>query len=155
MKRQHAYSISNINDDLTVPINAKPGFSDTNTWHSAISTTGIGLVHDVEADVLDFCDESAVWEGTPTSAYGSSTSPPLKPFPRHGGVLYAWKNGSKTLLSAYSLPVAVDPGWSSEGFVVPLDGLQVQMQIPLNLWWMTMEPGPVAWKSARRPTTTV
>jgi len=124
---QHAYSITNINDDLSVPINAKPGFMDTNTWHSAIATTGVGLVHDVEADVVDFCDEECALGGDAyitVRMFNKSESELVK-----AGTwiaFYAWSGGVRTLLEAFTIPDSVDPGWSSEGYTIALDGALVE-----------------------------
>jgi hypothetical protein len=124
---QHAYSITNINDDLSVPINAKPGFSDTNTWHSAIATTGVGLVHDVEADIVDFCDEECSLGGDAYITVRLFNKSETKTV-RLGTwiAFYAWTNGTRTLLDSFTIPEKVEPGWSSEGMTIVLDGSVVK-----------------------------
>ncbi|MEC7240115.1 MAG: VCBS repeat-containing protein [Myxococcota bacterium] len=124
---QHAYSITNINDDLTVPINAKPGFTDTNTWHSAIATTGVGLVHDVEADILDFCDEECSLGGDAYISVRLFNKSESETVTKSTWIaFYAWEGGTRTLLEAFTLPNPVEPGWSSEGFSVVLEGERVK-----------------------------
>lgn len=54
---QHGYSISNINDDLSVPTTATPNFTTFNSWHSALDgTERSGVITDVEGEILDVCD---------------------------------------------------------------------------------------------------
>ncbi len=54
---QHSYSISNVNDDLTIPTTAEPGFTTHNTWHSAIDTRNLrGTLVELQVEILDFCD---------------------------------------------------------------------------------------------------
>lgn len=55
---QHAYSITNINDDLSVPTTATPNFSSYNSWHSAYGrAVGTSLTNDLEAEVLGVCED--------------------------------------------------------------------------------------------------
>jgi hypothetical protein len=62
---QHAYSITNINDDLTIPQHPVQGFVASNTWHSAVATTGAAVGLNLGSEVLqvceDDCDEGTVW----------------------------------------------------------------------------------------------
>ena len=120
---QHAYSITNINDDLSVPINPTPGFADSNTWHSAIATTGVGLVHDVEADIVDFCDEECSLGGDAYITVRLFNKSETKTV-RLGTwiAFYAWSGGTRTLLDSFTIPEKVEPGWSSEGMTIVLDG---------------------------------
>ncbi len=53
---QHAYTITNINDDLSVPIDAVPNFTTYNSYHSALPTIdGETLGNELEAEILDVC----------------------------------------------------------------------------------------------------
>ena len=55
---QHPYSITNINDDLSVPVTATPNFTTHNSWHSAYDrASGEGLTADLEAEILDVCTD--------------------------------------------------------------------------------------------------
>jgi hypothetical protein len=55
---QHGYCISNINDDLTVPTTATPGFSSYNSWHSALDrASGESLTMDLEGEILGVCSD--------------------------------------------------------------------------------------------------
>ena len=52
---QHAYGITNVNDDLSIPTTQVPDFEHTNTWHSAIAMMGQEPALDLEAEILDVC----------------------------------------------------------------------------------------------------
>lgn len=55
---QHAYGITNINDDLSIPTTATPNFSAYNSWHSALDeNTSMGQVVDLEPEILDVCTD--------------------------------------------------------------------------------------------------
>jgi hypothetical protein len=60
---QHAYDINNVNDDLSIPTTATPGFTTHNTWHSAIADDLGALGSDVSGEVLAVCDDECD-EGT-------------------------------------------------------------------------------------------
>ncbi len=58
---QHAYSITNINDDGTVPTSPTPSWSDTNTWHAGMSLSSFADGVDLSVEILQVCeDECAV-----------------------------------------------------------------------------------------------
>jgi hypothetical protein len=58
---QHAYGITNINDDGTVPVNPTPSWADTNTWHAAMSLSSFADGVDLSVEILQICeDECAV-----------------------------------------------------------------------------------------------
>lgn len=50
---QHAYSVTNIDDDLGVPVTAVPNFTLGNSWHSASG----GVAYALGAEILDICEE--------------------------------------------------------------------------------------------------
>jgi len=54
---QHAYSMTNINDDLTVPTNPAPSFTTHNTWHAgtAPSADRVGY-QELGAELVTSCD---------------------------------------------------------------------------------------------------
>lgn len=55
---QHAYSITNINDDLSVPVTATPNFTTYNNYHAALETIdGELLADELEAEILDVCQD--------------------------------------------------------------------------------------------------
>ena len=117
---QHAYSITNINDDLTVPTTATPNFTTFNSWHSALDRVDGTPLVDLAADVVDLClddcdegtvlvtlrllnrSEAAIDAGTPMAVYA-----------RRGAV--------DTLLGMVVVPDVVAGGWSSESYTLSLD----------------------------------
>ncbi|MFT5686802.1 MAG: hypothetical protein ACI8RZ_007759, partial [Myxococcota bacterium] len=116
---QHAYDISNINDDLTLPSPATPGFADSNTWHSGVSGAGSGLTVDLEAEIaevcIDECDAGVVYvtlrarnrsEGE--IAAGLSIA------------LYATISGTNTLIATTTAP-AIPSAYSTEGITLTID----------------------------------
>ena len=55
---QHAYSIDNIEPDLTVPTYADPNFTTHNSWHAAESLVdNVGAESDLEAEITDLCED--------------------------------------------------------------------------------------------------
>jgi hypothetical protein len=56
---QHAYAITNIHDDLSVPTDAEDPWLAFNSWHSAMDRepSDGGLVDDVEAEIVGVCDD--------------------------------------------------------------------------------------------------
>ena len=55
---QFAYSITNINDDLTVPVNATPNFTTYNNYRSANALPpGEALAADLEVEILATCSD--------------------------------------------------------------------------------------------------
>jgi hypothetical protein len=54
---QHSYSINNINDDLTLPVEGLQGFETHNTWHSATDTRFLdGTLKELSAELLETCE---------------------------------------------------------------------------------------------------
>ena len=117
---QHPYSIGNINDDLSIPSNAVPGFSDHNTWHSGISTAGLGLVHDVEAMILDVCDEECLSGSVYVTVRLHNKSAEEVVPAGTAMALYKSVGGTQSLVMSFALPNDVDPGMSSKGIVLQL-----------------------------------
>jgi hypothetical protein len=55
---QHAYTITNINDDLSVPTNATPNFTIYNNYHCALAMApGESIGDELEAELLDVCED--------------------------------------------------------------------------------------------------
>jgi hypothetical protein len=116
---QHAYSISNISDDLSVPVTAIPSFSDTNTWHSAIATDGDALVADLESEILDVCTDACDAGTVSVSFHLRNTSESDRETATEMA-LYAQFGDSLELLTTKWVDV-VASGWSSEGATVEVD----------------------------------
>ncbi|RME26681.1 MAG: VCBS repeat-containing protein [Deltaproteobacteria bacterium] len=117
---QHAYSINNINDDLSVPVTAVPAFTTHNTWHSAIALDGALPQLDLQAEVLevctDDCDEGVVWVTARETNRGTedvTTDTTLS--------LYAEFESDLVPLDATLVPATLVSGWSSEARVFEVD----------------------------------
>lgn len=55
---QHAYSITNINDDLTIPVDATPNFTLYNNWHAAVARVGSdALIEDLSGLINNVCED--------------------------------------------------------------------------------------------------
>jgi hypothetical protein len=117
---QHAYSISNINDDLSVPTTATPGFTTHNTWHSGIAGTGEAVLDDLEIEIAevctDECGQGVVYvtvrlrnRGAESIGAGLSVA------------LYARIGGSNVLLTTTTSADPIDSGMSSAGVVLTVD----------------------------------
>jgi len=117
---QHAYSITNINDDLSIPATAEPNFTTHNTWHSAISVdediSGVDLQSEVLDVCLDDCDEGRVYvtarvlnRSEVQVEAGTTLS------------LYAIVGGAQQLLDTQTVPDVILPGYTSAGIVFVAD----------------------------------
>lgn len=131
---QHAYGIDNIGDDLSVPTNATPSFSSTNTWHAGVATTGEAIGLDVSGEILDVC-EAECGDGTVRVA-ARAWNQAEEPIPAGTTIgLYALSGDVRTLLSRVSLDAELAPGWTtgalmfdvSAGAVGAADQLRLQV----------------------------
>lgn len=99
---QHAYSITNINDDLSVPTAATQNFTVYNNWHSAQATLPGGrLGGDLQAEILQVCKEDCgdglLWVTARGRNAGSD------PIPAGLSVaLYAVRDGERVFLDSTS-----------------------------------------------------
>ncbi len=110
---QHAYSISNIDEDLGVPVTATPSFADTNTWHSAIDTSGgAALTADLEGEIVDVCLDDCAGGVVPVTVRvlnrGAEALPAGVPL-----ALYAQATATRELVATATTPEPVAAGWSS------------------------------------------
>ncbi len=123
---QHPYSITNIHDDLTVPVNATQNFTTFNNWHAAMDRgSGEGLVDDLEAEILDVCtdDCDAGWLLVQARILNKSE----REIPAGVPVaLYAKSGNSRVLLESRTTARPVASAWSGEvmTFAVPAEDVQ-------------------------------
>ncbi len=55
---QHAYSITNVNDNLSIPVDATPNFTTYNSWHSAMAVTDAeALRFDLSGTINNVCED--------------------------------------------------------------------------------------------------
>lgn len=93
---QHQYSITNINDDLSVPTTATQNFTVYNNWHSAMALPpGEALAADVTGEILQLCEldcdagslrvlvrvnntgSAVIPAGLPIALYGTTSDDPV------------------------------------------------------------------------------
>jgi len=117
---QHAYSITNINDDLSVPTSGDPGFVVHNTWHSAIPAD-LGVVGlDLAAEVIEVCTDDCD-EGT-VRVTGRMVN--VGPDPLEDSIsvtLYAELDGVWTAVHTETFSGGLDGGWTTDGIEFVLD----------------------------------
>jgi len=116
---QHAYGISNVNDDLSIPVHALTNFEHTNTWHSAIATEGYGLTDDLEAEIVEVCEEECeagnVYVVVRLYNKGTEELPAGVKMTLYG-ISGAYTYALETIETTEPIP----SGWSTEGFEITL-----------------------------------
>lgn len=111
---QHAYTITNINDDLSVPIEAEQGFSSHNLWHGAESALAAGYeLDDLEGEILDVCEDCG---GGLVGVSGAVIN--RSPVEMPAGIpvaLYArFASGADQLVATGETTSAIASGWTSD-----------------------------------------
>lgn len=113
---QHAYGITNINDDGTVPVNPTPSWSDTNTWHAGISLSSFADGVDLGVEILEVCeDECAVNRVFVTWRVFNYAEQPLP-----AGMdltLYANDGTRDTAIAVVQTDAEIPAGWTGEAQV--------------------------------------
>jgi hypothetical protein len=130
---QHAYDINNINDDLTVPTFAEPGFTVHNTWHSSVpadlGAIGLDLSGEILAVCEDDCSSGVVYvtfraRNVAGEAVGEDISMTLYAVDADG-VLRA--------VEGAVISGGIDSGWSSDAVVVAVPAAEVDGAEALQL----------------------
>lgn len=118
---QHAYGISNIADDLSVPIEAVPSFVDTNTWHAATTpTVGELPTEDVYIELLDVCRETCPLEMSVTVRVVNRISDPVEePL---SVSLFVEIDGARQLVETRLIEDGLDGGWGTAAMTFLLSG---------------------------------
>ncbi len=118
---QHAYGITNIDDDLTVPTTATPNFRSYNTWHAAPSrdagsnADGVDFTGEI-IDVCAECEAGLVYVSARAINRGIDQATGWAPL-----ALYATVNGADRLVATASIAGGLDAGWTSETVVFEVD----------------------------------
>lgn len=121
---QHAYSITNIHDDLSVPTDPTPGWESFNSYHSAIDRApGQALDDDLAVEILDACTVTCTSGSVYVSVrvYDQSVDHDVP-----AGVpvsLYADSANGSRLVDTITTPDTISAGWSGTPltFQVPAD----------------------------------
>lgn len=112
---QHAYSITNINDNLSIPTDATPNFSLYNNYHSALATTDPSvLVDDLNGNILNVCEDDCdlgallvTYRIANTSTADFEGTVPVS--------FYAETGGIKTWIDTVELDLILASGTTTEG----------------------------------------
>jgi hypothetical protein len=123
---QHAYTITNIDDDLSVPTTATQNFTVYNSFHSALAgTPGDALAVDLEAEILGTCDDECDdgWfriavRGRNVGANDVEESISIS--------VYAREDGDDTLLSTQTTTSATASGMTTEALTFDLKAEDVR-----------------------------
>ena len=130
---QHAYDITNINDDLTVPLDPEPGFVAHNTWHSAqpadLGSIGLDLGGEILAVCEDDCSSGVVYVTfRAQNVAGEAISDDV--------ALTLYAVGADGTLSAVEGAVVsggIESGWASEAVVVAVPAAELEGAEALQL----------------------
>lgn len=136
---QHDYTITNINDDLSVPVTAIPNFTVYNSFHSALAVApGATLDAELEGDLIgvctDDCDRGTLHVVGRAKNTGGSEVP--------AGIivaLYGRGSNPDILLATATIPDAIPSGRTSAGIAfdvntADLDGVD-------SLWLVVDDDG--------------
>lgn len=111
---QHGYSITNINDDLSVPVTAEQNFTLYNSWHSALDgMSRDDLTMDLEGEILGLCQDDCDQGVLRVAGWVLNRSEE----PLAAGVpvaLYAIVDGSKLLVDVQTTTVETPASTTSE-----------------------------------------
>lgn len=111
---QHGYSITNINDDLSVPVTAEQNFTLYNSWHSALDGMARDdLAMDLEGEILGLCQDDCDQGVLRVAGWVLNRSEE----PLTAGVpvaLYAIVDGSKLLVDVQTTTVETPASTTSE-----------------------------------------
>ena len=130
---QHPYNITNINDDLSVPVTAVQNFTKYNSFHSALPlASGASLGDELDAEILSVCEDDCDHGSILVIAHGRNTGNGEVP----AGIsfaLYGRKDDVDTLLATAitTLPTPAEMTTEAVSFtpdseaVVALDALWV------------------------------
>ena len=112
---QHAYSITNVNDDLSIPVDATPNFQTYNSWHSAMAVTDSeALRYDLSGTINNVCEDDCD-KGVVVVTYQIFN---LSETRFEGPVLvsfYADFDGAKRLVETVEVSINLDSGTTTEG----------------------------------------
>lgn len=118
---QHDYTITNIEDDLTVPVTAVPNFTVYNSFHSALALKpGEALGAELEAEILGVCTEDC--DAGTLRVVGRARNTGSADVPAGVSVaLYGRGSGDDVLLAVTALSEGVASGMTSPGVSFEVD----------------------------------
>ena len=133
---QHAYGITNVEDDLSIPTTATPNFRSYNTWHAAPSrdagSTADGV--DFTGEIIDICaecEDGLVYVSARAINRGIDAATGWAPL-----ALYATVNGADQLVATATIAGGLDAGWTSETVVFEVDANDL---VGASSLWMVVD----------------
>jgi hypothetical protein len=122
---QHAYDITNINDDLSVPTDPVPGFADHNTWHSAQPSDLGAIGEDLSGEILAVCQDECA-DGTVYVTFRAANIAGEDLAEDIDLTLYAVIDGAQSAVEGAVVSGGLASGWASEAVVVavPADAVR-------------------------------
>lgn len=130
---QHGYSITNINDDLSVPVTAEQNFTSYNSWHSALDGMARDdLTMDLEGEILGLCQDDCDQGVLRVAGWVLNRSEE----PLAAGVpvaLYAIVDGSKLLVDVQTTTVETPATTTSEVLEFEVDA---ETAAAANMLWL-------------------
>ena len=118
---QHAYSINNINDDLTVPTTAVPAFTEGNTWHAGVAGSGELLAEDLEGEIVEVCTEECDDGVVYVTVRFRNRSEEAIPPGVHGALYGRVSGGGQVLLGTVTTDAELAAAMSSPGLTLTVD----------------------------------
>ncbi len=117
---QHAYSITNINDDLSIPTDPTPGFVEHNTWHSAVPADRDPVGVDLQTELLEVCTDDCD-DGTVQLAVRLVNRGPEDFVDSVDYTVYAYISDTWTPIHTVTYTDGVASGIATDGVVFELD----------------------------------
>lgn len=123
---QHPYTITNINDDLSVPVSAVQNFTTYNSFHSALPLApGESLGDELDAEILSICEDDCDNGSLLVIARGRNTGNGEVP----AGIsfaLYARTDGVDALLGTATTTKATPAEMTTEAVSFTVDAADVK-----------------------------
>ncbi len=125
---QHAYSITNVESDLSIPLEAVPNFLDSNLWHGA---KALGVFHipealgvDLAGEILDVCDDACEFGVVAVLVRVRNIGPGEVEGPINVA-LYGVEDGVQTLLGTAVVMETIPSGMTSASLAMEVDAALV------------------------------
>ncbi len=136
---QHDYTITNINDDLSVPVTAVPNFTVYNSFHSAMnSAPGVALDAELQAEIVSVCTDDCDAGTLRVVARADNTGGSEIPAGLQVA-LYGQTSSGNVLLKTADVPDAIASGKSSAG--IELDVATADLVGVTALWFVVDDDG--------------
>lgn len=125
---QHAYSIDNVRDDLTIPTTAVQGFTTHNSWHSATDDALYDQedFFDLQVEIKQTCDLQCDLGAFFVAVQPINRSPDLTVAPGVALTLYGVRGSRLEVLDTQSTGSEVLPGYLGEPIIFQVNADRVR-----------------------------